>query len=114
MTERDTDDTGSRLAAEIQGGIFMGVLVNVGSIMGKEILNLAEGTMIGKVCGVALTSDNKVAGLKVRPKKIMGVVNVVNVHSVFSRSVRILEYIRFSIGDVFPQRKIRVLRRDAE
>ena len=77
MTERDTDDTGSRLAAEIQGGIFMGVLVNVGSIMGKEILNLAEGTMIGKVCGVALTSDNKVAGLKVRPKKIMGVVNVV-------------------------------------
>ncbi|MBQ2034942.1 MAG: PRC-barrel domain-containing protein [Peptococcaceae bacterium] len=55
----------------------MGVLVNVGSIMGKEILNLADGTMIGKVCGVALTPDNKVAGLKVKSKKIMGTVNVV-------------------------------------
>ena len=55
----------------------MGVLVNVGSIMGKDILNLAEGTMIGKVCGVALTPDNKVAGLKVKSKKIMGTVNVV-------------------------------------
>ena len=55
----------------------MGVLVNVGSIMGKEILNLAEGTMIGKVCGVALTPDNKVAGLKVKSKKIMGTMNVV-------------------------------------
>lgn len=55
----------------------MGVLVNVGSIMGKEILNLSEGTMIGKVCGVALTPDNKVAGLKVKSKKIMGTVNVV-------------------------------------
>ena len=55
----------------------MGVLVNVGSIMGKEILKLSEGTMIGKVCGVALTPDNKVAGLKVKSKKIMGTVNVV-------------------------------------
>ena len=55
----------------------MGVLVNVGSIMGKEILNLSEGTMIGKVCGVALTPDNKVAGLKVKSKKIMGTVNIV-------------------------------------
>lgn len=55
----------------------MGVLVNVGSIMGKEILNLADGTMIGKVCGVALTPDNKVAGLKVKSKKIMGTMNVV-------------------------------------
>ncbi len=55
----------------------MGVLVNVGSIMGKDILNLAEGTLIGKVCGVALTADNKVAGLKVRSKKIMGTTNVV-------------------------------------
>lgn len=55
----------------------MGVLVNVGSIMGKDILNLAEGTMIGKVCGVALTPDNKVAGLKVKSKKIMGTMNVV-------------------------------------
>ena len=55
----------------------MGVLVNVGSIMGKDILNLEEGTMIGKVCGVALTPDNKVAGLKVKSKKIMGTMNVV-------------------------------------
>ncbi len=55
----------------------MGVLVNVGSIMGKDILNLAEGTMIGKVCGVALTPDNKVAGLKVKSKKIMGATNIV-------------------------------------
>ncbi|MBR4944470.1 MAG: PRC-barrel domain-containing protein [Peptococcaceae bacterium] len=55
----------------------MGVLVNVGSIMGKEILNLSDGTMIGKVCGVALTPDNKVAGLKVKAKKIMGTANVV-------------------------------------
>ena len=50
----------------------MGVLVNVGSIMGKDILNLADGTMIGKVCGVALTPDNKVAGLKVKEKEIYG------------------------------------------
>ena len=65
----------------------MGVLVNVGSIMGKEILNLSEGTMIGKVCGVALTPDNKVAGLKVKSKKIMGTVNIVpfeNVKAVLS------------------------------
>ena len=55
----------------------MGVLINVGSIMGKEILNLSDGTMIGKVCGVALTADNKVAGLKVKPKKLMGTVNIV-------------------------------------
>ena len=55
----------------------MGVLVNVGSIMGKDILNLADGTMIGKVCGVALTPDNKVAGLKVKEKKFMGNVNIV-------------------------------------
>ena len=44
----------------------MGVLINIGSIMGKEILNLADGTMIGKVYGVALTSDKKVAGVKVK------------------------------------------------
>lgn len=55
----------------------MGILVNVGSIMGKDILNLADGTMIGKVCGVALTPDNKVAGLKVKEKKFMGNVNIV-------------------------------------
>ncbi len=55
----------------------MGVLVNVGSITGKDILNLADGTMIGKVCGVALTPDNKVAGLKVKEKKFMGNVNIV-------------------------------------
>lgn len=55
----------------------MGVLVNIGSIMGKEILNLTDGTMIGKVCGVALTPDNKVAGLKVKSKRIMGTMNVV-------------------------------------
>ncbi len=55
----------------------MGVLVNIGSIMGKEILNLSDGTMIGKVCGVALTPDNKVAGLKVKEKKFMGNVNIV-------------------------------------
>ena len=55
----------------------MGVLVNVGSIMGKDILNLADGTLIGKVCGVALTPDNKVAGLKVKEKKFMGNVNIV-------------------------------------
>lgn len=55
----------------------MGVLVNIGSIMGKDILNLSDGTMIGKVCGVALTPDNKVAGLKVKEKKFMGNVNIV-------------------------------------
>lgn len=55
----------------------MGVLVNIGSIMGKDILNLSDGTMIGKVCGVALTPDNKVAGLKVKEKKFMGSVNIV-------------------------------------
>lgn len=55
----------------------MGVLINIGSIMGKEILNLADGTMIGKVYGVALTSDKKVAGLKVKEKKFMGNVNIV-------------------------------------
>ena len=55
----------------------MGVLVNIGSIMGKEILNLTDGTMVGKVCGVALTPDNKVAGLKVKSKRIMGTMNVV-------------------------------------
>ncbi len=60
----------------------MGVLVNVGSIMGKDILNLADGTMIGKVCGVALTPDNKVAGLKVKEKKFMGNVNIVPFESV--------------------------------
>ena len=55
----------------------MGVLINIGSIMGKDILNLADGTMVGKVCGVALTPDNKVAGLKVKEKKFMGNVNMV-------------------------------------
>lgn len=55
----------------------MGVLINIGSIMGKEILNLADGTMVGKVCGVALTPDSKVAGLKVKEKKFMGNVNIV-------------------------------------
>lgn len=55
----------------------MGTLINIGSIMGKEILNLADGTMVGKVCGVALTPDNKVAGLKVKEKKFMGNVNIV-------------------------------------
>lgn len=28
----------------------MGVLINIGSIMGKDILNLTDGTMVGKVC----------------------------------------------------------------
>lgn len=55
----------------------MGVLINIGSIMGKDILNLTDGTMVGKVCGVALTPDNKVAGLKVKEKKFMGNVNIV-------------------------------------
>lgn len=55
----------------------MGVLINIGSIVGKDILNLADGTMVGKVCGVALTPDNKVAGLKVKEKKFMGNVNLV-------------------------------------
>jgi len=55
----------------------MGELINIGSILGKDILNLSDGTMIGKVCGVALTPDNKVAGLKVKEKKFMGNVNIV-------------------------------------
>lgn len=55
----------------------MGVLINIGSIMGKDILNLTDGTMVGKVCGVVLTPDNKVAGLKVKEKKFMGNVNIV-------------------------------------
>ena len=50
----------------------MGELINIGSIMGKELLNLADGTMLGKVCGVVLTPDCKVAGLKVRERKLMG------------------------------------------
>lgn len=48
----------------------MGVLINIGSIMGKDILNLTDGTMVGKVCGVALTPDNKVAGLKVKKRNL--------------------------------------------
>ena len=39
--------------------------------MGKELLNLSDGTMVGKVCGVVLTPDCKVAGLKVRERKLM-------------------------------------------
>lgn len=50
----------------------MGELINVGSIIGKELLNLSDGSMLGKVCGVVLTSDCKVAGLKVRERKLMG------------------------------------------
>ena len=50
----------------------MGELINVGSIIGKELLNLSDGTMLGKVCGVVLTTDCKVAGLKVRERKLMG------------------------------------------
>lgn len=50
----------------------MGDLINIGSIMGKELLNLSDGTMLGKVCGVVLTPDCKVAGLKVRERKLMG------------------------------------------
>lgn len=50
----------------------MGELMNLGSIMGKELLNLSDGTMLGKVCGVVLTPDCKVAGLKVRERKLMG------------------------------------------
>ncbi len=50
----------------------MGELINIGSIMGKELLNLSDGTMLGKVCGVVLTADCKVAGLKVRERRIMG------------------------------------------
>ena len=50
----------------------MGELINIGSIMGKELLNLSDGTMLGKVCGVVLTPDCKVAGLKVRERKLMG------------------------------------------
>ena len=49
----------------------MGELINIGSIMGKELLNLSDGTMVGKVCGVVLTPDCKVAGLKVRERKLM-------------------------------------------
>ena len=49
----------------------MGELMNIGSIMGKELLNLSDGTMLGKVCGVVLTPDCKVAGLKVRERKLM-------------------------------------------
>ena len=49
----------------------MGELINIGSIMGKELLNLSDGTMLGKVCGVVLTPDCKVAGLKVRERKLM-------------------------------------------
>ena len=49
----------------------MGELINLGSIMGKELLNLSDGTMVGKVCGVVLTPDCKVAGLKVRERKLM-------------------------------------------
>ena len=50
----------------------MGELMNIGSIMGKELLNLSDGTLLGKVCGVVLTPDCKVAGLKVRERKLMG------------------------------------------
>ena len=50
----------------------MGKLINIGSIMGKNILDVTEGSMIGKVSGVALAQDNKVAGLKVKQKKFMG------------------------------------------
>ncbi len=55
----------------------MGELMNIGSIMGKELLNLSDGTMLGKVCGVVLTPDCKVAGLKVRERKLMGSTNTV-------------------------------------
>lgn len=50
----------------------MGELINIGSIMGKELLNLSDGTLVGKVCGVVLTPDCRVAGLKVRERKLMG------------------------------------------
>lgn len=50
----------------------MGVLINIGSIMGKDILNLTDGTMVGKVCGVALTPDNKVAWIESKRKEIYG------------------------------------------
>ena len=62
----------------------MGVLINIGSIVGKDILNLADGTMIGKVHGVAFTPDCKVAGLKVKEKKFMGNVNIVPFENVKS------------------------------
>ncbi len=50
----------------------MGELINVGSLIGKEILDLTEGVIVGRVCGVAMQPDLKVAGLKVREKRFMG------------------------------------------
>ena len=45
-------------------------LVNLGSIMGKDVLNLTDGTLLGKVQSVVIGEDNKVSGIKVRKKAI--------------------------------------------
>jgi len=48
------------------------MLMNAGSIMGKEVLDLENGAIIGRVYGITLTSDCKIAGLKIRERKYVG------------------------------------------
>lgn len=80
----------------------MGVLINVGSIMGKEILNLADGTIAGRVCGISMTPDCKVAGIKVRERKFRGTVNYVPFENIkaFGATVTVDTVLASMGGDV--------------
>lgn len=52
-------------------------LVNLAGIMGKDVLNLSDGTLLGKVQGVVIGEDNKVCGVKLRKKALGGAVMVI-------------------------------------
>lgn len=52
-------------------------LMNIGSIMGKDILDLSDGAYVGKVQGIVVGSDGKVAGIRIRQKGLLGNKNVV-------------------------------------
>lgn len=47
-------------------------LINLGSIMGKDVLNLADGAFIGKIQGVVIGQENKVSGIKLKRKGLGG------------------------------------------
>lgn len=60
-------------------------ITNIGSVIGKEILNLSDGSFLGKVQGVFIDeTEQKLTGLKVKQKGLLGGKNSIPFESIKS------------------------------
>lgn len=58
-------------------------LVNIGSVIGKEILNLEDGAFLGRVQGINVdASEAKVIGIQIKQKGILGGKNIIPFESI--------------------------------